>query len=239
MLKPTRNRPVNVMSIDNQMPGTNDPESKDVEFWNRLASKYAKSKISDIEGYENTITRMSELLKSTDSVLELGCGTGSTAIRLAPLCRKYLATDISPGMIAQGQTVLSRSPVPNLELAAATARSLQTGSQEFDVILGFNCLHLVESLPNTLAHTHALLKSGGLFVTKTPCMKDMGLFLKLTMMVALPVMRIFGKAPELVIKLNTAELQDAIQAAGFEIEAIEWHATTKTDPRPFIIAKKI
>lgn len=228
-----------IMSDENQMPKTNDPETKDVAFWDRLAPKYVKTRISDAQGYENTLNRVSGLLKDTDDVLELGCGTGSTAIRLAPFCRHYLATDISPGMIAQGQAVLSRTPIANLKFEAATAGSLRTGSQEFDAILGFNYLHLVASLPDTLTNAHALLNTGGLLITKTPCMKDMSAFFRLAIAVALPLMRVFGKAPEMVVMLNKADLLGAIKTAGFEIEAVEWHATTKTDPRPFIVARKM
>lgn len=228
-----RNNSVNAIMIDSQMH-----ENNDIEFWNRLAPKYAKNKISDIEGYENTINRVSALLKKSDTVLELGCGTGSTAIRLAPFCQQYLATDISPGMIAQGQEKLENSTVKNLKLQAATAASLPHLAQGYDVIFGFNYLHLVSDLPETLFNIHSLLKPDGMFISKTPCMKDMGGFFKLAIAIALPIMRIFGKAPEIVNMVNKTELEDALQNAGFKIETVEWHASKGKDPRPFIVAKK-
>ena len=214
-------------------------EMEDIEFWDRLAPKYAKSQIGDIEGYENTLKRVSTLLKKSDNVLELGCGTGSTAMRLAPFCDRYLATDISPGMIIQGQEKLDKSPIENLTLKAATAASLPHLAHGYDVILGFNYLHLVGSLPETLFNAHSLLKPGGKLITKTPCMKDMGVLFRLAMGIALPIMRIFGKAPEIVIMLTRTELKSAIKSAGFEIEAVEWHASKGQDPRPFIVARKV
>ena len=225
---------MNTMLIDNHMR-----EMEDVEFWDRLAPKYAKSRIGDIAGYENTIKRVSSLLKKSDNVLELGCGTASTAMRLASSCDRYLATDISQGMIAQGQEKLDKSPIANLILKAATAASLPRLAQGYDVVLGFNYLHLVSDLPETLYNIHSLLKPGGKFITKTPCMKDMSVFFRLAMGVALPIMRLFGKAPEIVVMVNKVELEQAIKAAGFEIKAVEWHGTKGKDPRPFIVARKV
>ncbi len=55
----------------------------DAKFWDRAAPKYAASKIADTGGYERSLERMRALLNPDFTVLELGCGTGSTALRLA------------------------------------------------------------------------------------------------------------------------------------------------------------
>ena len=50
-------------------------------FWDRMARKYAADPIADPAGYEHTLHRVQGLLNAGDRVLELGCGTGSTARR--------------------------------------------------------------------------------------------------------------------------------------------------------------
>lgn len=75
-------------------------EASDVRFWDRAARKYAKSKVADPGGYERTLERSRALLKPGDRVLGLGCATGTTALRIAAAVQSYLATDISPEMIA-------------------------------------------------------------------------------------------------------------------------------------------
>ncbi|TVR43961.1 MAG: class I SAM-dependent methyltransferase [Rhodobacteraceae bacterium] len=52
-----------------------------------------------MQGYERGLSRLSTLIQGRD-VLELGCGTGQSALHLAPPARRYLGTDFSDGMIA-------------------------------------------------------------------------------------------------------------------------------------------
>ena len=48
-------------------------------FWDRIAPKYAADPIADLAGYEATLQRVQGLLSTQHDVLEIGCGTGSTA----------------------------------------------------------------------------------------------------------------------------------------------------------------
>ena len=65
-------------------------------FWDRFASGYAGGAIGDWAGYERSLARTRELLGPGASVLEIGCGTGSTALTLSLFTGPYLATDIAP-----------------------------------------------------------------------------------------------------------------------------------------------
>jgi len=69
-------------------------------FWDRVARKYAADPIADMAGYEATLRRVQTLLTDDQDVLEIGCGTGTTALRLAPSVRRMLATDVS-ALVAQ------------------------------------------------------------------------------------------------------------------------------------------
>ncbi|WP_342070622.1 hypothetical protein [Yoonia algicola] len=60
-------------------------KNKDLpSFWNRVARRYAATPMRNQAAYEATLERISAHLKPTDPVLELGCGTQSTALRLSP-----------------------------------------------------------------------------------------------------------------------------------------------------------
>lgn len=207
--------------------------ANDARFWDRLSRRYAKSPISDQAGYERTLERTRALLKPQDRVLELGCGTGTTALRLAGNVESYLATDISAGMIAIAAEKLAAAPAPKLAFRTTTAEALASEEARFDAVLGFNYLHMVRDLAGTLRSIHALLAPGGLFISKTPCLGDMNPLIRL----AVPVMRAIGKAPHVGV-FRVQELSDLIAAAGFDILGTEHHASRGKDRRPFIVARK-
>ena len=207
--------------------------ASDARFWDRSSGSYAKAKISDQAGYERTLDRVRALLKPDDGVLELGCGTGTTALQLAGGVESYLATDISAGMIAIAEEKLVASPTAALAFRKATAEALASEAARFDAVLGFNYLHLVRDLAGTLRSIHALLAPGGLFISKTPCLGDMNPLIRL----ALPVMRAVGMAPYAGV-FRARELSELVAAAGFEILGTERHASRGKDGRPFIVARK-
>jgi ubiquinone/menaquinone biosynthesis C-methylase UbiE len=208
--------------------------ANDASFWDRTSRRYARGAIADQAGYERTLDRTRALLKSSDRVLELGCGTGKTAFRLAGDVRDYLATDISEGMIAISKKKHAAGPVPSLAFRTATAEALAPDTAPFDTVLGFNYLHLVRDLPGTLRRIHALLNVEGLFISKTPCVGDMNPLIRLAL---LPAMRTIGMAPYAGV-FRAADLSQLMRAAGFDILANEKHATKGNDNRPYIVACK-
>ena len=208
--------------------------TSDARFWDKSSRGYARSRIADPNGYERTLERARAHLQPGDSVLELGCGTGTTALRLADGVRSYLATDISGGMIAIAEEKLAVESIPALSFRTATAEELVHEESRFDAVLGFNYLHLVRDVPGTLRSIHVLLKPGGLFISKTPCLGDMNPLIRL---LALPAMRAIGKAPH-VSSLGASALERLIIDAGFDVLVRESHASKGKDQRPYIVARK-
>lgn len=207
--------------------------TNDAGFWDRTAEKYARSAIKDQAGYERTLDEVRALLKPGDRVLELGCGTGTTALRLAGGVQTYLATDISAAMIAIAKEKLVAQPASSLTFRVATAETVTPDEGPFDAVLAFNYLHLVRDLPAVLGRAHALLAPGGLFISKTPCIGDMNLIIR----IALPLMRAIGKAPHVGV-FRATELSQMIAAAGFETLVVENHAAKGGAYRPYIAARK-
>ena len=208
--------------------------ASDARFWDKISRKYAKDTIADQGGYERTLERTRALLKPDHQVLELGCGTGSTALRLAGDVRSYLATDLSSGMIAIAREKLSASAIPSLSFEIATAEAPILDNVLYDAVLGFNYLHMVRDVPGTLRRINTLLVPGGLFISKTPCVGDMNPLLS---RVLVPSLRAIGMAPYVSV-FKQADLCSLVSAAGFDILATENHATKGNDRRPCIVARK-
>jgi ubiquinone/menaquinone biosynthesis C-methylase UbiE len=207
----------------------------DTRFWDRAARKYSLSPISDVVGYERTLNRVEGFLGSSDKVLELGCGTGTTALRLAPSVGHYHATDISMGMVEIAHEKLAAEPQPRLTFAAATVETNSIPAGGYDAVLAFNYLHLVEDVGTTLARIRDLVRPGGLFIAKTALISELNFAIRL----AIPVMRLVGKAPKNVRALDESALLDALAHAGFVVESAERHGVDGKDPRLFTVARRI
>lgn len=207
---------------------------KDVRFWNRNAASYAADAIKDEDGYRRTIGAVIEHLAPGDRVYEMGCGTGTTALKLASHVHRYTATDISGEMIAIARQKALAAQCLNLDFEVDGTGELAQAEAPFDVALAFNVLHLVPSLEAAVAAVHGLLRPGGMFISKTPCIALMNPLIRL----AIPVMQIFGKAPTVVI-LDPARIRNALTAAGFQIVEEAWHATKGKDMRPYFVARKV
>lgn len=225
-------------------------------FWDQTARKYAAGAIGDMPGYERTLRRVRACLRPTDRVLEVGCGTATTALQLATATAHYTATDLSPAMVAIAQQKLALAatevqrvlrvvvadadvgvpvpPEPAHRPAATPVADDQTGG--WDAVLAFNLLHLVPDLDHTLAQVAQQLRPGGLFISKTACIAHMN---PLVPRVALPVMRLLRLAPPVHV-LTQERLLSAMERCGLAIEGVELHATPSRgrDWRPFVLARK-
>ncbi len=207
--------------------------ANDPRFWDRIARKYATDTIADLAGYEKSLERTLSHLRMSDRVYEFGCGTGSTALRLAPHVGQIVATDISATMIRIAQEKADAGWCGNIEFRCAGVPADWSSMGSFDAVLGFNVLHLVQDRPALLNSIYAVLKPGGLFISKTPCLKDMNPIIAF----ALPVMQLVGKAP-FVARFSAAQIEAEMVAAGFVILETGRHATKGRDTRPYFVAQR-
>ncbi len=203
------------------------------KFWDRIADKYAATPIRNQTAYEATLDQVRALVTPQDTVLELGCGTGSTALALAPHVARIVATDVSEVMLDKGREKLRDQGIDNLDFAQADAADAPTGP--FEMVLAFNLLHLLEDMDDALSEIAARVKPGGLFISKTFCMPERRNLIWLFIQTGLPLMQVIGKAP-FFAKLSIAELDAAITRAGFTI--VDTQMAPGKDPRRTIVARR-
>jgi ubiquinone/menaquinone biosynthesis C-methylase UbiE len=201
-------------------------------FWDRSARKYAKDQIKDMAGYERTIERTKHFLNHSDTALEIGCGTGTTALALAPHVARIVASDVSSEMITIAREKAAAQFCQNVEFTVATAEGVPGSDGSYDTALAFNVLHLIKDRAATLAKIRQLLKPGGLLISKTPCLSEMSALIRY----AVPLAQIVGKAP-FVSFFTAAELEAEIADAGFVSIERARHGSARTDPRIFIVSR--
>lgn len=211
-------------------PVRNPAMQSDRNFWDKVADKYAASPIKNMEAYERTMERTRSYLSTDQDVLEVGCGSGSTALLLAPHVKHMTATDISMRMIEIGEDKARDQKAQNVTFRRAALPGAAFAPDSFDTILCYNTLHLVTDLPAVLQNLRGALKPGGVFVSKTVCLAEQ------SRLWAVPIwlMRLVGKAPY-VRMLTFDAIERAVAAEGFEI------VETGTYPAPFsrfVVARK-
>ena len=197
-------------------------------FWDREAEKYAASASGNPAAYEYTLGQTRSYLRPTDHVLEIACGTGSTAVLLAPDVASYRGTDISPEMI---RIARGKLPVAGADLRFDVAGDLPD-SGTFDVILAHSFFHLVPDMERRMAQIYDLLPPGGYFISKTATLQGRGLKWALIGAV-IPLAQMLGKAPFLR-KFSAQDLENAVRAAGFDIVESGDFAV----PARYIVARK-
>ena len=184
-------------------------------FWDRIADRYAAKKLDDEAVYLEKVTLTQAYLLPDMNVLELGCGTGSTALLHAPYVKHILATDFSDGMLAHGRKKAEAAGVTNITFQNVSVDEFQAEEGSFDAVLALNLLHLCEDPWAVLKKIHGLLRPEGIFVQSTACLSDFGAIEK----VAIPVMQAIGKAPS-TTHFSIDELEEKLDETGFRIDRI-------------------
>lgn len=198
-------------------------------FWDQLADKYAAQPVEDPQAFERKIAFTRQALRPDSRVLEVGCGTGSLALRLIDACGRYDALDYSEQMLRIARD--KAQGTPTLRFHQSTLEDAPFPDASFDVALAFSILHLVPERAAFLARLHALLKPGGQLISSTTCIGNTWAPLG----AAIWVLQRLGKAPW-VADLSTSTMRTELEEAGFqEVEEVDVGAK---DTVVFLAARK-
>lgn len=199
-------------------------------FWDNIAPRYAAKPISDMAAYEATLERTRSFLHANDHILEIGCGTGGTALHLSSSVAQVTATDISSKMLGIAEEKLRNGGQNNVRFLQVPAMKPMADAP-FDAICGFSILHLLPDLPGTVAHLKTQVKPGGFVITKTTCVSEIPVFMRWI----IKVMQLVGKAPDLTFFTADA-LDAAFTKAGFELIETGYFGNNHT--ARFVVARR-
>ena len=134
-------------------------------------------------------------LKATDSVADIGAGTGYFARRFANHAGKVYAVDIDEKLLA----IAAKNAPPSLQTILSVSDDPRLSPQSVDVVFFCDVLHHIESRPAYYAKLAKALKPGGRIVVIDFYKKD------------LPV----GPPPSM--KLSEQEVAAEFNQAGFVV----------------------
>lgn len=199
------------------------------KFWNRWAERYSKQPVANEEVYQVKLKRTQAHFDPSMTILEFGCGTGSTAITHSPFVKNIRAIDVSSKMIEIAKAKAAKQNIDNIDFEVTTLDDLVCEKNSMDAVLGLSILHLLPNWKESIANVQQLLKPNGIFVSSTPCMKHLW-----PLRLLAPIAQFFGLIPSLSF-FNPEELKNALTESGFDIEHF-WQPGKNTGV--FIIARK-
>lgn len=204
----------------------------DAGFWDKIADDYAKKPWPCPEATARKLALTRALLRPDSRLLDLGCGTGTILLELAPAAAEAVGVDVSPAMIriAEGKAAAAGSKATFRAEPAGTLDTFADAS--FDCLCVYNLLHLVPDPAALLRAAHRVLAPGGALVTSTACLG--GVWFPPYALI-LPPLRWIGKAPAVTL-FSAAELQVMVQAAGFV--DVQTPDVGQTAPGVFLVARK-
>lgn len=183
-----------------------------IRFWNKIAPGYAERPIKNEAAYQEKLAITRSYCRPEASLLELGCGTGKTAVTLAPEVGSVLATDFAPAMVALGEAYAKEKGVENIRFEATDAMNLNHDGH-FDIILAHSLTHLLKSPDEFLVQVRKLLADDGVFMTNTICLSEIAWFLKPFAGIG----RRLGWLPQLTF-FTYDEYVAKLARAGFQVE---------------------
>ncbi len=199
-------------------------------FWDRIAVRYSNKPVPDESVYQQKLEIVRKHLHPAAQVLELGCGTGSTAIALSGDAGQICARDFSTAMIDIARDKAAAAGVSNVQFEVADIGSEPAEEGTMDVVLAMSVLHLLPDRDAVIRHAYRCLKPGGIFISSTACLSGKYRLLK-------PVIAmgsLMGFVPT-VYFFGAKELCANLQRAGFDIQQ-EWQPGG--GPSLFLVAKK-
>ncbi len=100
-------------------------------------------------------------VKSTDRVLDFGCGPGSFLASMAPLCREVVGVDISKNFVSMTQQMIKHFKLTNAQAVHIVPDQLPFADGSFDCVMMVDVIHHLEGIEKSLKEALRVVKKGG------------------------------------------------------------------------------
>ncbi|MEJ5285276.1 MAG: methyltransferase domain-containing protein [Brevinematales bacterium] len=144
---------------------------KIVKFYDDFASYYDQEQESEnfrfvrVPEQELILSYINKVLKKTDSVLEIGAGTGRFTLEAAPLVKEITALDISGKMLEKLNEKATSKNIKNIELVSGDFLEVQF-NKKFDVVMSFSAIEYIKDSEALFSKISTLTnENGSLLIT--------------------------------------------------------------------------
>ena len=210
-----------------------DTKKKDnaKKFWDSVSKRFGKpNQTTNSPALLSVKQHSDKYFKSTDTILDFGCGTGDITLEIAGKTRKVTGIDYSDGMIDAAIQKAKEQNSGNVDFLKTDLFDINFLDHSFDVVTAFNVLHYISDKKRNYSKVYELLKPQGLFISSTACLGERYSLLRFLM----AILTTIGVVPKM-ISYKKSDLENEIEKAGFSIVAAFDIAKL---PERFIVAKK-
>ena len=205
------------------------PEHVDQEY----ARDYDRKSPTDWSGDVELLRRLG--LDRDSTLVDLGAGSGAFALAAAPLCRRVVAVDVSPAMIAVMRAAAAERGITNVECVQAGFLSYAHRDEPADAVYSRNALHHLPDFWKALAlrRIASILRPGGAFrlrdLVYSSDLDQVEADLEAWLAGAPAQAAVGWTRPEYELHLRTEHstfswlLEPMLERAGFRIESAEHH----------------
>ncbi len=148
-----------------------DPKSDTAAHFSRQAEAYADSP-SHARGADLEIVAGSANPGPADRCLDIACGPGHTALRMARTAGLVIAADIAPGMLETTRRLAAERGLDNVLVQYAEAAALPFADASFDLVTCRIAPHHFADVPGFLAEVARVLAPAGRFVLEDSLAPD-------------------------------------------------------------------
>lgn len=140
------------------------------KFWDRMAKRYAQRPISDKATFNKKLNIITSYMYPSVRVFELGCGTGTVALKLADHAAHIQAVDVSSAMLEIARQKAKDKAIENVSFEHQDVVAMAVEEHSQDMVMALSVLHLLPHKRKVLAKLYAMLKPGGVLVSNTFCL---------------------------------------------------------------------
>jgi ubiquinone/menaquinone biosynthesis C-methylase UbiE len=185
---------------------------KEKKYWDKLGPGYDRFMKKYWKIYwSSLLDKIYSDVNTGNNVLEVACGTGFVALKIADRASKVIGIDISAPMIDEAKKKMRENSFENVEFFVEDAYSLHFGNDVFDTVICNNALQNMKYPQKALAEIIRVLKPGGRFISSVAGVGEAPIFKML-----FTVFKPFIKMP-VFHKLKLDEMADMIRDSGFSI----------------------
>ncbi len=109
--------------------------------------------------------RVALMVRPTDVVLECACGTGMISKRMAPRCKRLVATDFSEGMLKRARHKCA--DFNNIVFCNADITKLGYADASFNKVVAGNVIHLLAEPEVAMGELERVCRPGGKIIVPT------------------------------------------------------------------------